>query len=346
MDEHPEVWRVARSMLLGLLALTLSTCGSAETTDAEPSVPLKTLADRRGLRFGAMYQYVFRGGLYDQIFETEMSAMTAGMFWVDGSRPSRTEYDFSEMDAKVDWARARGMELHGHILVWFSENPAWVGATPVAEVEAVMNEHIDAVVGRYKGRIKVWDVVNEAVDEDGTLRVNHVWTNGMGTDYIRRAFVRAHAADPTAVLRYNEYSMESNAAKYAGAKALLINLKNQGAPVHAVGWQLHLQPSGFDASTMLARMNEIADLGFDNYVTELDVELPTNAGEADYQQQKQTYEMAVKTVLASRRLKSIVIWGLRDGDPDWLTNGHPLLFNESLQKKPAYFGVWEALGGP
>ncbi len=312
---------------------------------AKDSPPLKTLAQQRGIRFGAMYQSVFCSASYDKIFETEMNAMTTGIFWTDGSRNSRTEFDFSEMDAKVNWGRARSMDIHGHILVWFDEMPDWVKAAPKADVEAIMNEHIDTVVGRYKGKIKVWDVVNEAINDDdtGTLRQGHKWTEAMGDDYIRKAFVRAHTADPSAILRYNDYYMESSKAKFEGVKALLINLKKQGAPVHALGWQMHVKPGSFDPDVLLGRMNEIADLGFDNYITELDVELPENASAADYEKQKQTFKKVVETALAARRLKSIVVWGLRDGDQWWLTENHPLLFNENLEKKPAYFGVQEAL---
>ena len=106
---------------------------------------------------------------------------------------------------------------------------------------------------------------------------------------------------------------------------------------------MHVKPGSFDPATLLARMNEIADLGFDNYITELDVELAENASAADYEQQKQTYKTVVETFLAARRAKTLVIWGLRDGSPYWLTNNHPLLFDENFNKKPAYFGVQEAL---
>lgn len=311
------------------------------------SLPLKTLAERRGIRFGAMYQYVFRGDAYDRIFETEMNTMAAGTFWGDGSRPSRTEFDFSEMDAKVNWGLAHGMELHGHPLVWFDadEMPDWVKTAPNADIEAIMNEHIDTVVGRYAGKIKLWDVVNEPMNDDntGTLRQGHKWAEAMGDDYIRKAFVRARAADPNAILRVNEFSMENNSAKFEGVKKLLINLKKQGAPVQALGWQMHVTLGSFDPATLLARMNEIADLGFDNYITELDVELPENANAADYEKQKQAIKTVVETALAARRLKSIVVWGLRDGDPDWLTEYHAELFDENLQKKPSYYGVQEAL---
>lgn len=309
---------------------------------------LKTLAEKRGIRIGGNYDFDHRSETHDKIFEQEYNTMTAGTWWTDGAYESRTKSDFSEMDAKVNFGRARGMELHGHVLVWFDDIPDWVKAAPKADVEAIMNEHIDAVVGRYKGKIKVWDVVNEVMnDENSTLRLNHKWAEAMGTDYIRKAFVRAHAADPTAVLRYNEFnienSIEKSKAKFEGVKALLINLKKQGAPVHALSWQMHVTPESFDAPTLLARMNEIADLGFDNYISELDVELPENASAADYEQQKQTFKKVIETALKARRLKSIVFWGLRDGSPNWLTKNHALLFDENFNKKPAYFGVQEAL---
>lgn len=336
----------------------------SETPQTKPLTPaplptgttLKTLAEQHDISFGAFYQYDIRSDLYDQIFEREMNVMAAATIFGDGSSPSHGEYDFSEMDEKVNWGFARNMEVHGHTLIWYAESelPDWFKSAPISDVEAIMNERIDTLVGRYKGKIKLWDVVNEAVNDDlgpewgddgpvGTLRMKNKWVEAMGTDYIRKAFVRAHAADPTTILRYNDFNIESNQAKFEGVKNLLIDLKKQGAPVHALGWQMHVKPETFDAPTLLTRMNEIADLGFDNYISELDVELPVNANEANYEQQKQTYKAVVRTFLAARRHKTLVVWGLRDGDPYWLTENHPLLFDENFRKKPAYFGVQEAL---
>lgn len=339
-------------------------CGAAtgdsteDSGDGDSSVgtekALKDLATDHGIRIGANYDYELRGETHDTIFEEEFNAMTAGTFWTDGSYPSRTESDFSEMDAKVDWGHERGMELHGHILVWFDDIPDWVKSAPTTDVESIMNEHIDAVVGRYAGKITVWDVVNEAVNDGvydyddgpaGTLRRDHKWFEAMGDDYIAKAFVRAHAADPTAILRYNDYAMESNQAKYEGVKNLLQDLLDEGVPVHALGWQMHVKPGSFDSETLLARMNEIADMGLDNYITELDVELPEEATADDYEQQKQTFKSVIEVFLEAKRHQTLVFWGLRDGGPHWLTDGHPLLFDEDLNKKAAYDGVQEALSG-
>jgi len=205
---------------------------------APPPGTLKTLALERDIRFGALYQGDLRnadahGDLYDRTFETEMSAQTVGSFWGDqwGIHTSRATFDFSLMDTTVNWGRAHDMELYAQTLVWYADGdgiPKWLKATPNADVEAVMNEHIDTVVGRYKGQIKYWNVVNEAVDDGdtGTLRQGHKWFEAMGDDYIRKAFVRAHEADPNAVLYYNEYDIESNKAKFDGTKALLIIVNN------------------------------------------------------------------------------------------------------------------------
>lgn len=337
-------------ILLALITLRSVKCGYAGNAGStSSSSALKTLAEQKGTRLGAYYQYDLRSTAYDKIFETEFGIIVAGTFWTDGSRPSRNEYDLTEMDAKVDWGRARSMEVHGHTLVWFEDIPTWLKETANADVETVMNEHIDKLVGRYAGKIAIWDVVNEVVDKDGTLRKGHKWVEAMGDDYIRKAFVRANAADPNAILRISDYDIEttteSGTAKFNRIKSLLTDLKNAGVPVHALGWQLHLSPTSLDTSVLLSRMNEIADLGIDNYITELDVELPAHATTADYEQQKQTFKKAIQTFLSARRHKTIVVWGLHDGDPHWLTSAHPLLFDSSLNKKSAYDGVKEAFQG-
>jgi endo-1,4-beta-xylanase len=335
-------------LVVALSLPLLAACGGDAGVGASPTPTPQTLRDlssARGIHWGAMYQYSFGGGVYDRVFENEMNAMTATMYWTWVTQPNRREeYLFDETDAKVAWGEARQMEIHGHVLVWYQDIPDWLKATPVRDVEAIMNEHIDRVVGRYAGRVHVWDVVNEAVDDgDGSLRVNHKWAEAMGTDYIAKAFRRAHAADPTATLRYNDYWIESNEVKFAGVRALLRGLLDRGVPVNALGWQMHIQPFSFDPAVLLGRMNEIADMGLDNYITELDVEIPANASSADYESQKATYRSVVDTFLAARRHTTIVTWGLRDGDPYWLTNGHPLLFDEGLARKKAYDGVREGL---
>lgn len=317
----------------------------AKTQTTTQGVGLKSLAAARGIRIGSFRQYDIPSDAYDSIFKQEFNAATVGFFWDGIFHQGSNEFLFSETDKEVSWAASNAMEILGQTLVWFEDIPDWVKAKPLIEIEPLMNENIDTLVKRYAGRIKLWNVVNEAVDNDGNIRLDNKWAEAMGTDYIDKAFTRAHAADPKAILYYNDFDIESNEAKYNGVKALLKDLLSKGVPVHALGWQMHVKPDGFDPVTLLARMNEIADMGLDNYITELDVELPERAVAADYEAQKQTYKMVINVFLKARRHKILVIWGLRDKDPNWLTNNHPLLFDEKFQKKPAYDGVREALLG-
>lgn len=316
-----------------------------QATESATTKTLKDLAAVRGIRLGSNYDYELQSQTHDRIFEEEFNAMTVGFFWDGVLYQGSSELVFSETDAAMSLATTLGMEVFGQTLVWFEDIPAWVKSTPVGKVEATMLKHIDTLVSRYAGRVKLWNVVNEAIDDEGNIRLNHKWAEAMGADYISKAFIRAHAADPIAILYYNEYDIESNTIKYNAVKALLKNLLSKGVPVHALGWQMHVKLGSFDPTTLLARFNAIADMGLDNYITELDVELPSKPTTADYENQKQAYKTIVETFLAARRHKTIVVWGLRDGSPYWLTNGHPLLFDESFRKKPAYFGVQEALLG-
>lgn len=323
--------------------LSLSGCG--QSSGSTTTKTLKDLAADRGIQIGGNYDYEFRGTTHDTLFEQEYNAITVGFFagviYPDGS----SNLVLSEPDALVSWATPRGMEVFGQTLVWFEDIPAWVQSTPLDQVETAMNTHIDALVGRYAGQIRLWNVVNEAIDADGSVRLNHRWAQAMGADYISKAFIRAHAADPAAILYYNEFDIESNEAKYNAVKTLLEDLLRNGVPVHALGWQMHVTPGSFDPTTLLARLNEIADLGLDNYITELDVELPSEATTADYENQKQAYKSVIDVFLTARRHKSIIIWGLRDGSLNWLTNNHPLPFDENYNKKSAYDGIQEALLG-
>lgn len=333
---------VAASIIFA--ASSFVACSQGDASSAATKA-LKELAAARDLRIGGNYDYEFRGTTHDNLFEREFNAITVGFFEGVIYPGGNTNLELSEPDRLVARATTLGMEIFGQTLVWFEDIPAWVNATPLDQVEAAMSKHIDALVSRYKGRVKIWNVVNEAIDAEGNIRLNHRWAEAMGADYIRKAFMRAHAADPDAMLYYNEFDTESNTAKYNAVKALLKDLLSRGIPVHALGWQMHVKPSSFDPATLLVRFNEIADMGLDNYITELDVELPADATTADYEDQKRAYKSVVETFLAARRHKTLVIWGLRDGSPNWLPNGHPLLFDESYQRKPAYFGVQEALLG-
>ena len=230
-----------------------------------------------------------------------------------------------------------------------------------------MRDHIQTVVGRYKGRIKVWDVVNEALNEDGTLRQSP-WMKIIGEDYIAKAFQYAHEADPEAVLRYNDYALEKE-PKRNGAIALLKKLQAQGVPVTAIGLQGHCNLSFPTVAQEDATIAAFAKLKLQVMVTELDIncsrggqrntsaDIAANArmqgegsssadGLSDALQQQLARRYAdLFGVFRKHKdvVKLVTFWGVTDAD-SWRARGNPLLFDRNGQPKPAFDAVIKAAG--
>jgi endo-1,4-beta-xylanase len=289
--------------------------------------------------------------------------------------PQLDTYNFAPADHYVAFGEKYKMFIVGHNLVWHSQVPAWVfkddkGAplTRDALLER-MHDHIRTVVGRYKGRIGGWDVVNEALNEDGTLRKSQ-WLNIIGDDYIAKAFQFAHEVDPAAELYYNDYSIE-NEAKRKGAVELIRKLKTQGIPVAAMGLQGHDKLDWPSAKQQSDTIEAFAALGIKVNITELDVDvLPrnapgnsadisaTSAGGAGLNPYTAGLPDAVQQTLANRyaelfdifvkykaSISRVTFWGVTDGG-SWLNNfpirgrtNYPLLFDRGGKPKPAFFSV-------
>lgn len=221
-----------------------------------------------------------------------------------------------------------------------------------------MREHIHTVVGRYKGQIKVWDVVNEALaDGDGTnvLR-NSLWLEIIGPDFIAKAFQYAHEADPGAILRYNDYGLE-NPAKRKRLISLIKELQAQKVPVHAIGSQAHVNVST-TFETMDQSLTEMATLGLPIHITELDVnsaaggqrgfgaDISANAAttqgglvsDAD-KKLADAYAGIFRAFVKHRNsVKMVTFWGVNDAN-SWRAQGKPLLFDGNSQPKPAFDAV-------
>jgi len=289
------------------------------------------------------------------------------------SRPGT--YDFAAADRYVAFGARHGMFIVGHTLVWHNQTPRWVfedtASHPVSRdtLIARMRDHISMVVGRYRGRIGGWDVVNEAVDEDGTLRPSP-WQRIIGDDYVALAFRFAHEADPSAELYYNDYSL-SNAAKRRGVVALIRRLQAEGVPVSGVGMQNH---NGLDYPPLEALDSSItafAALGVKVMITELDVDVlpralrapgadvslsaaarpelnPYTAGLPDSVQQAlaRRYADLFGVYLRHRgQIARVTFWGVTDRDSwknNWPVRGrtnYPLLFDRECRPKPAFEAV-------
>ncbi|MFF3442596.1 endo-1,4-beta-xylanase [Streptosporangium sp. NPDC002721] len=271
----------------------------------------------------------------------------------DATEPAEGEFTFADGDHLVDWATANGLEFRGHTLVWHSQTPAWVfeGATKEVLLRRLEN-HIRTVMGRYKGRIGTWDVVNEVVDEnrpDGLRR--SPWFEIAGLDYIRTAFRVAREVDPEATLVINDYNTEFPRKRQA-LYDLVRKLRAEGVPIDAVGHQLHVNVEQPPASYIEDTIEKFARLGVDQQVTELDVSVYT-----DFTSSYETVPAEVLALQGHRyreifdvfrrqagHLSSVTIWGVAD-DATWLSSfpitrlNPPLPFDDELQAKPAYWGI-------
>jgi endo-1,4-beta-xylanase len=294
--------------------------------------------------------------------------------------PQPDQYNFAPADRYVEFGRQNGMFIVGHVLVWHSQTPEWVfrddksNYVDRATLLARMSNHIATVVGRYKGKIGGWDVVNEAVTDKGALR-DSPWLKIIGEDYVAKAFEFAHAADPQAELYYNDYSLE-NAPKCKGAVALIKKLRAQGVPVTGVGLQGHYKMDWPKPAKLDKTIAAFSALGVKVAITELDINLlpsptksqsaevsmnfklqaklnPYTNGLPDRVQQKLAERYAgLFTVLVKNRdaVNRVTFWGVTDDD-SWLNNwpvkgrtAYPLLFDRNYQPKPALDAVLEAAG--
>ena len=239
------------------------------------------------------------------------------------SRPAPDAFDFAAGDRIADFARANGLAMHGHTLVWYAELPDWVKSlSGAAEAEAALAKHIETTMLRYRDVARSWDVVNEPIPDvvrRPTDRRDSPWRALLGDGYIERAFRLAHAVDPGAQLVINEYDVE-HATEYFPAKRrafahLVRELVEKDVPVHAVGLQGHLRGGvPIDSEELAEFVAEMRGLGLKILVTELDVidaALPTPIEERDMLVARQVEEF-LKAITASGPIDSITTWGLTD----------------------------------
>ena len=280
--------------------------------------------------------------------------------------PAADRYAFEAQDRYVQFGLDRKMQVVGHNLVWHRQTPAWVfqgeNGAP-ADRETLLRrlrDHIQTVVGRYKGKIHGWDVVNEAVDEDGSLR-KAPWHDGIGDDYVAKAFEFAHEADPDAELYYNDYGLE-NAAKRAGVIRLVKDLQARKLRIDGIGNQAHWRLDTPSIPDIEQALTELHGTGLKVMYSELDINLlPTAARGADpalanpyvnglpdekQQQLARRYADIFGVVVRHPGWVSrVTFWGLSDAD-SWLNAGrtnYPLLWDRQRQPKPAFQAVVDAL---
>ncbi|KAJ7070449.1 glycosyl hydrolase family 10 protein [Mycena belliarum] len=256
------------------------------------------------------------------------------MKW-DATEPSRGAFTFTNSDALVAFAQAHGRLVRGHTLVWHNQLPSWVSSiTSAATLTTVIQNHVTTLVSRYKGKIYAWDVVNECLNEDGSLR-SSVFFRLLGESFIDIAFKAARAADPAAKLYINDFNLDRPGSKTSGMVALVGRLKARGVPIDGIGTQTHISIG--NAGTIAGNLQTLANTGLDVAITELDIASSTSS--ADQAQQSSDYKTVAKACLAVSRCVGITTWGVSDKD-SWLTAAKaPLLWDTNFVRKPAYTGV-------
>jgi endo-1,4-beta-xylanase len=285
---------------------------------------------------------------YAQLIARAFQAVTPEneMKW-ERVAPERHTFDFAAADRIVNFARSRGKRVRGHTLVWHMQNAAWLenGRFSRDELISIMREHIRMVMGHFRGRVQEWDVVNEAVDDQGHLR-DSVWLRGVGPEYIAMAFRFAREADRGARLFYNDYGAEGAGLKSRAVLALVRGLKRRGVPIDGVGLQGHvsLEPIPRYEETLRA----FAAAGLDVVLTEVDVRLPDD--KPDYEAQASQYAKLARGCVRLPACKGFVVWGLDDRD-SWVPQAYPgesrgTLFDGDLEPKPAYDALRRALADP
>jgi endo-1,4-beta-xylanase len=262
--------------------------------------------------------------------------------------PQQGVTDYTAADALLGFARANRQIVRGHTLVWHSQLPSWLtsGTFTNEQLEAILRRHIFEEAGHFRGRMYAWDVVNEAFNEDGTLR-DTIWLRALGPDYIAKAFRWAHEADPHAKLYYNDYNLESIGPKSDAALALVGQLKAQGVPIDGVGFQGHLGIQYPYPDTFGENLERFAAAGVDVAITEADVRLILPVTPEKLATQATYFGNMMRSCVAVRRCVSFTLWGFTDRY-SWVPGffageGAATPFDESLRPKPAYFALRDAL---
>ncbi|GGW20662.1 beta-xylanase [Streptomyces capoamus] len=334
---------VIRRKIRGLLlAPAVGVLGLVTALAAPPAAhaaqnTLGAAAAQSGRYFGTA---IASGRLGDSAYTTiagrEFNMVTAeNEMKIDATEPQRGQFNFSAGDRVYNWAVQNGKQVRGHTLAWHSQQPGWMQSLSGSSLRQAMIDHINGVMGHYKGKIAQWDVVNEAFADDGSGGRRDSNLQRTGNDWIEVAFRTARAADPAAKLCYNDYNIENwTWAKTQGVYNMVRDFKQRGVPIDCVGFQSHFNSGSPYNSNFRTTLQNFAALGVDVAITELDIQGASST----------TYANVTNDCLAVSRCLGITVWGVRDTD-SWRSGDTPLLFNGDGSKKPAYTAVLNALNG-
>jgi len=316
-----------------------------EVQEQEEEPSLKKFAEACGISIGTCVSYnpLKSDPNYRNILIREFNVITPeNELKFESVHPLRERYIFRIADEIISFAEENGMKIRGHCLVWHNQLPSWIlrGSFTREELMDILRDHIYTVVGRYKGRIYAWDVVNEAIDDNGNFR-DTIWYRIIGPEYIELAFKWAHEADPDALLFYNDYNIETVNRKSNAVYNLVKQLLEKGVPIHGIGFQTHLileRPP--DPKSVAENIRRFEELGLIVEITEMDVRIKEPVTSEDLIRQAEVYRDILKVCLSSKTCKTFVMWEFVD-KYSWIEYTFPeytsaTIFGCNYQPKPAY----------
>ncbi len=326
-------------------------------TSAVQPAPLRDLADKQNFHIGAAVAIpaLKNDPTYADTLAREFNIVTPeNVMKMETLQPQRGHFDFSQGDMLVDFAEAHHMLVHGHTLVWHNQLPGWLTSGTFTRDEAIqlLHDHIFTVLEHYQGRVQFWDVVNEAIADDGSGLRDTPWRRLIGDDYVEMAFRFAHEADPDALLFYNDYGGEMGGTKSDAIYAMVKDFVARGVPINGVGLQMHLTLNTVNAYALAQNMQRLTDLGLQVQITEFDDRYNGATNANILQQQANDYRQVLDICLNNPKCTAFITWGVSD-QGSWLRGAHlgffnnptvePLLFDDQYQPKPAYFAVQDVL---
>jgi endo-1,4-beta-xylanase len=324
------------------------------TVQQERAGGLRALAARSGLLVGAavMSDPLRNDEAYRKVLAAEYSLLTPEIALKFANvHPEPDRYNFGDFDKILSFAESNEMCVRGHTLVWHRQLPTWLYERHWTRDELIniLRTHIYDVVGRYRGRVQYWDVVNEAISKFWGLR-GTFWLRALGPEYIEMAFRFAHEADPEARLFYNDYGVEGLGRKSDRMYELVSRLLERGVPIHGVGLQAHVNVAIPAPEELKANFSRLERLGLEIHLTEVDVGVPQPATQDRLWKQAILYQRLMDACLGVRSCSAFVTWGFTDAH-SWVPGYFPglggaLPFDTELRPKPSYKALVGSLKAP
>ncbi|HEY2671637.1 MAG TPA: endo-1,4-beta-xylanase [Rugosimonospora sp.] len=353
--------------------LTLATAAGAAPLGADHSRPaadsLRSLAAHVGLRIGTAVNgnKLNVDAAYTAIVAGQFSTVTPenAMKW-DAVEPSQGTENFAQADQLVAFAQAHGQLVRGHTLLWHNQIPSWLtsgvagGTIDNDQLRTILHKHITDEVSHLRGKVWQWDVANEFFTDSNpsTFNPNDFWVSHLGAGIVADAFRWAHAADPHALLFYNDYNIageDGSNAKSDAVYAWVRQLRSQGVPIDGVGDQGHLDTQYGFPSLLTQDLARYTAAGFKVALTEADVRTFVETTDANQTPtdslatfaQPYEYSQMLKACLAVRDCISFTVWGIDDAD-SWVPGtfhgeGYADIYDGNLNPKAAYTALQQDL---